>query len=389
MQKDIINFTQEHKDEYFDMADYIFDNPETGNQEFKAYEVITTKLKEIGFEVEDKIAGLDTAFRAIYKSGNGGANIGLLCEYDALEGLGHACSHHLQAPSIILAAQTIINTKMNAPYTLTVYGTPAEETTHGKLRMIEKGYFKELDVALMMHGSPDTTCDIKSLALTNFEVIFKGKSAHAALKPEEGRSAFDAMLLAFNATEFLREHVREDVRMHYTILETPGPANVVPDRSRGKFSIRSYSREYLNQVEKRMEDIIKGASLMAGVEYEIIWGDRLNNKIPSYILNDLLMDSAKRMEAVRISPPRQKTGSSDFSNVMYEVPGSCIRVAFVPTGTTSHSQTFLDYGKTKDAHDAILVAARVLADTAQTLINDENKMKELKEEFNNNKNLLK
>ncbi len=385
----IRQIVEECKNKYFDMADFIFDHPELGNQESEAAALLTGRLKELGFSVETGIAGLSTAFKAVYKKGEGGVNIGLLCEYDALEGLGHACAHHMQGPSIVMAAEAIIKAGSGNDFCLTVYGTPAEETTHGKLRMLDAGFMKELDVALMMHGSPTTTTDIKSLALTNLEVVFQGKSAHAALKPEDGRSALDAMLLAFQGTEFLREHVRDDVKMHYTILETTGPANIVPARSRAKFSLRSYSREYLNEVEKRVENVIKGAAMMTETEANIKWGDRLNNKIPAIKLNDLLMRHAAAFDAPRISPPREKTGSSDFSNVMYEVPGSCIRVAFVPPGTSSHSQEFLDYGKTKEGHLAIEMAAKILAAGAVELIENPSLMQEIKKEFDENKLKMK
>lgn len=375
----------QHRERYVEMADAFFDHPELGNEEVFAAQTITERLKELGFQVERGIAGLSTAFMATYRQGVGGPNIGLLCEYDALEGLGHACSHHLQAPSILLTVEAILAQDVAQPFQLTVYGTPAEETTHGKLRMLDAGYMKEIDVALMMHGAPDTTTDIKSLALTNLEVIYHGKSAHAALRPEEGRSALDALLLAFQGTEFLREHVRDDVRMHYTILESPGPANVVPATARAKFSLRSYSRDYLNTVEKRVENVLKGAALMTETEVEIRWGDRLNNKIPNLTLNELLMEKAKIVGAPRQTPPRQKTGSSDFSNVMYEVPGSCIRTAFVPTGTASHSQTFLDYGKSDEAHDAIGYAAEILALSVVDLIEQPDLMARVQAEFEENK----
>lgn len=389
MSDKIFKWIDDHKEAYLKMADYIFDHPELGNQEFEACQLLTDKLKEIGFDVEEGIADLATAFKATYTVGEGGPNIGLLCEYDALEGLGHACGHHMQGPSIVLAAQAVVEANLTDSFTLTVYGTPAEETTHGKLRMLEQDYMKELDVALMMHGSPTTTTDIKSLALTNLEVTFLGKTAHAALKPEDGRSALDALLLAFNGTEFLREHVRDDVKMHYTILETTGPANVVAPRARAKFSLRSYSRDYLNEVEKRIEKILNGAAMMTETECHIEWGDRLNNKIPALKLNDLLMEKATLANAPRISPPRQKTGSSDFSNVMYEVPGSCIRVAFVPVGTSSHSQEFLDNGKTQEGHTAIEMAAKVLASASIDLIQKPTLLEEISTEFIENKQTMK
>lgn len=113
-------------------------------------------------------------------------------------------------------------------FTLIVYGTPAEEGKGGKVIMMKEGYLKDLDIALMMHGGPATQTDIKSMAKISATVTFHGKSAHAALKPEAGRSALDAMLLSFQGIEFLREHVREDSRMHYAISNGGGAMNVVP-----------------------------------------------------------------------------------------------------------------------------------------------------------------
>ena len=174
--------------------------------------------------------------------------IGILCEYDALEGLGHGCGHHMQGPSCLGAAVALKECAGEEPFTLVVYGTPAEETLGSKCDMIKNGCFHELDAAFMMHGSPTTCTDVKCLADQSFKVTFHGKRAHAALAPEQGRSAFDALLVAFNGIEFLREHVPDDVRMHYTVAELPGPANVVPVKSVGKFSLRSFSKGRVKRV---------------------------------------------------------------------------------------------------------------------------------------------
>ena len=190
------------------MADDIFDHPEIGLEEFHAQKVLTDWLEKEGFAVERGVAGVETAFKAVYRQGEGGPNIGLLCEYDALPGIGHACGHHMQGPSILAAAKALKDAEIREPYTITVYGTPAEESVSGKIRMIQNGCtFEELDVALMMHGGPATQVDVKSLANSKYKVIFHGVSAHAAIKPEKGRSALDALILAFQGIEFLREHV--------------------------------------------------------------------------------------------------------------------------------------------------------------------------------------
>jgi metal-dependent amidase/aminoacylase/carboxypeptidase family protein len=106
------------------------------------------------------------------------------------------------------------------------------------------------------------------MALRSYRVRFHGVSAHASIKPEAGRSALDALLLAFNAVEFLREHVREDVKMHYAIRQTGASTNVVPDFVEASFTLRSFSSEYLEEVCGRFVNIIQGAALMTGTQVD-------------------------------------------------------------------------------------------------------------------------
>ena len=385
MKKELFAKIDTQRMDLINMSDTIFDNPEYEGQEFLAAGLITKYLKENGFQVEMGIADFPTAFKATYTKGMGGPTIGILCEYDALRGLGHGCGHHMQGPACIGAAVALKNMCVDAPYKIVVYGTPAEETLSAKCAMLNKGCFRELDVAFMMHGGPNTCTDIKCLALSTFEVVFKGKGAHAALAPEKGRSGLDALLIAFNGIEFLREHVPLDVRMHYTITELPGPMNVVPKKAVGEVALRSFSKETLNKVVLRFRDIIKGAALIAGVDYEIIQKSDLYNKIPVLTLNDLLMNNAKIAGAPQLAPPREKTGSTDFGNVMYEIPGSCIRVAFVPEGTSSHTQEFVDAGKSDAAHNCVIYGAKAIAGAALDLIENPEKMEAVKKEFAVNK----
>ena len=368
MKENLYQLIEEQREKLWAMADQIHDDPEYDGEEYHAAALLEDYLEQNGFAVERGLGQWPTAFRATWSQGEGGPRIGLLCEYDALRGLGHGCGHHMQGPCICGTAVALKNAGFTQPFSLVVYGTPAEETRSAKVTMWEDGCFRDIDVALMMHGGPDTCVDVKSLALTNYIVEFKGQGAHAALAPEKGRSALDALLLAFQGVEFLREHVREDTRMHYTITESPGPTNVVPARAVGEFSLRSYSREVLNGVCRRFEQIIQGAALMADVDYEITREKSLDNKVPCLALNDIIMDNAQACGAPGIAPPRKKTGSTDFGNVTNHMPGCCIRVQFVPTGTSSHTQTFVDAGKTQAAHDAILYGAKTLAGTACDLI---------------------
>jgi amidohydrolase len=363
------------------MSDYIFDHPETGYQEFRACRRLTEVLKNEGFEVQSGYTGLETAFRAVWNNCGGGPDIGLLCEYDALP-MGHGCAHHMQGPACIGAALAVKETVRNVPYTLEVIGTPAEEVgSGGKSVMIENGAFLHHDAVLMMHGGDRCTADVKSIAYSEFLVTYTGISSHAAIAPEKGRSALEAVMLASNGLAYLRGHVADDVRMNLIVEDGGSVVNAVPDRAVARVEFRSYSRPYLDSVIERAKKVFDGAALMTETTYEIEKTGEMHNKIPILSLNELLMENALAAGAKAVSPPREKTGSTDFASVMYLVPGSCIRVAFVEKGVPAHSPTFLEKGKSPEAHEALLTAAKILGMTCADLLTDPEKLRKIKEEF--------
>ena len=367
------------------LSDDIFDQPECGGEERYAVERLTTFLRDQGFTVETGIAGLATAFRAVYQVGTGGPSIGLLCEYDALKGFGHGCGHHMQGPAVLGAAAALRRCLgEDTPAKIVVYGTPAEETSMGKTIMLREGYFRDIDIALMTHANPETNVDVKSLALRSYRVKYHGVSAHAAIKPEDGRSALDALMLACHGLECLREHVRDDVRMHYAIRETSPLSNVVPDFVEASFVIRSYSTDYIETLVPRLEKVLRGAAMMTETTCEIIEKSHLDSKVPSYIINDLIMENARAVDAPQLGAPREKTGSTDFGNVLHTLPGACVRIAFVPRGTSSHSQEYLDAGKSDAAHLAVRLAAQILALTSWDVIENEGMLERIRAEFAEN-----
>lgn len=372
------------REELLRMADYICDNPEVGLKEYKASAILSEYLRQNGFCVELGVGGLDTAFRAVWKNGTQGPCVGFLCEYDALEGIGHGCGHHLQGPAI-LGAAVALREKLtpDLPCTLVVYGTPAEETEGGKIIMLENGCFRDIDVALMMHASSSGTgVDLRTMALSTLTVEYRGQSAHAAIRPETGRSALDALLLAFHGIECLREHVPDDVRIHYAITHGGMPPNAVHAYAAAQIIARSYDRALLESVLARIVKILDGAALMTETQYTAKRGHDIDNSIPMPELNTLLMENAHLAGAPKLAPPREKTGSTDFGNVCYIIPGACIRVAsdgdvYVP----SHSKEAAAQGKSGESHDAVLYASKILAATAYDLIGEPENPIRIREAF--------
>ena len=164
MKEKLNQYIDNIRTELTEISDYIFDHPETAFEEVKASNVLTNYLEKNGFSVERGVGSLNTAFRAVYENGTGGPSIGLLCEYDALSGMGHACGHHMQGPAIAGAAVAVKELYRDKPYKLVIYGTPGEEGKGGKLFMLADGAFKDIDIALMTHAGPATQTDIKSMA---------------------------------------------------------------------------------------------------------------------------------------------------------------------------------------------------------------------------------
>lgn len=384
MKEYLFQQVEQQEQELVKLSDQICDHPESGLKEHQASRWLCEYLEQNGFSVQKGAGGFETAFRAEYIIGNGnGSNIGLLCEYDALEGVGHGCGHHMQGPGIAGAAVALSRVlDSERPCRIIVYGTPAEETLGAKIPMMKNGCFKELDIALMTHASGSgSSVDNKTLAVSQYDVVFTGRGAHAAISPEKGRSALDAMLLSFQGMEFLREHVPDDIRMHYCIPEAVIPVNVVHDRAVGSYVLRGYSREVLNDVIARFFKIIEGASLMTETTFDIRKGIEFDNGIAVDALMETLMENARLVQAPDIRLPREKAGSTDFGTISHYIPGACMRIACGCEGVRGHSKELAALGKSEDFHKAIIYAAKILAATAWDYLDDKGLQEKIKKEF--------
>lgn len=273
-----------NKDSVIDTARKIFASPELCYKEVQSSHTLADFLEDEGFEISWNIADIPTAFAATW--GSKEPVLGFLAEYDALpelgqepvpyrcpiEGNGHGCGHNLFG-SAVAAAASALKSEMearNLSGTIIVYGCPAEEDMSGKIRMNKAGIFDKLDTAITWHPFDRNRIsnDIwLSQDIKNFR--FYGTSAHAAKNPDLGRSALDAAELMNIGVNYLREHVSDDVRMHYAYVHADQPANVVPDFVETNYFIRSAKRARTEDASRRVDDCARGAALMAGTRVEI------------------------------------------------------------------------------------------------------------------------
>ena len=243
----------------------IHDNPELGNQEFKACQWQTELLEKYGFCVERGFCGIPTSYRATYKGSGSGPRIGLLGEYDALPGLGHACGHNLICTMAVGSGIAMRDFADEFGGEIVVIGTPAEETAGAKVEMAKKGAFDDLDVAMMSHPAYADCDSINTNAIKCFQVEFFGRAAHAAAFPEDGINALDAMIQLFVGVGLLRQQTKDGTRIHGIIQDGGKAPNIIPDYTKALFYTRAPRFAYAMEIAEKIFDIARLLLLLQAV----------------------------------------------------------------------------------------------------------------------------
>jgi amidohydrolase len=380
--------------ELVDISLDIHAHPELNYQEYHAAQVLADTLEQHGFQVERGVGGVETAFRATMPGGNGdGPTVALLAEYDALPGIGHGCGHNLIAMSNLGAGLGVKAALQSLPGRLMVLGTPAEEGGGGKIRLLDAGVFKDVDVVLSSHPSSNRTIlpvDIPkdqswSLAMVGYRYAYHGKAAHAAVVPHEGINALNAVIHLFTGIDALRQHLREDVRIHGIITDGGKAANVVPDFAAADFMLRSRDRDYLHEVVEKVHRVAEGAALLTGARLEVLPAHPMYENVRP---NAVLVRAARaNAEAVGMpidpTPPGWNGGgaSTDFGNVSQVLPAYYLRFAVSKDPVPGHSIAMTQAAKSTLAQGSAITTAKVLALTACDLLTNPALLEAARAEF--------
>lgn len=364
---------------------YIYDNPEMGNEEFKAVAAHKALLLEHGFAFTDAYLGIPTAFRADYDSGKPGPAIGFLAEYDALPGMGHGCGHNLVGATASGAGILLSKVVDEIGGRVIVYGTPAEETVGGKVLMAEMGAFDDCDLTLSSHPYDDDVESGSSLAEEDLQFVFLGKPSHAAAAPEKGINALDACLATFHSINALREHVPSTVRMHGIITEGGVAANIVPERAVAQFSLRTKTLAYMQELAEKVKNCARAGALATGAQLEI------SNYEPSYfdmITNQRLQKQLnKNLNALGITdikPGIEGPYSTDVGNVSHACPSIHNDFNIYAPGEErfpTHTPEFREASIRPFALEAMKTNILGLVMTACDVIEDTQLLAEINEEF--------
>lgn len=356
----------------------IGNNPELGFEEFQASQLLADTLQGAGFHVVRGIAGLKTAFEA--KLGGVGPNIALLCEYDALPELGHACGHNLIGMASVGAALGLAPFLKEIGGTVTVLGAPAEETGGGKVILVEQGAFHQVDAALMFHPSSQNLLMSTTNALDAYEFVFTGKVAHAAASPEQGINALDGLIFLFTGINALREHLPESVRIHGIITEGGTAPNIVPHRAVGRFYLRAPKRELLDEVTAKVRKIAEGAALMSGASVSWSQFELANdNLVPNQAMALAFGANLQHLGVTEIQEFLDGKGSSDMGNVSKVVP-AIHPYLNIGDGLAVHTLEFAEASVSAAGISTAILAAKALAHTVIDLLTNTTLLEAVKRE---------
>lgn len=365
-----ISEIEAHRERLIELAKKIHAHPELAMREYKACSWLMEELTRAGLEVEAGVLELETAFRATCPGRSERPRIAVLAEYDALPKIGHACGHNLIGTSAVGVAYGLRGLISELDGTLVVLGTPGEEGGGGKIILIERGAFRDLDAAMMIHPGSKTVIGKGSLAVTEVDMSFKGRAAHAAVVPEKGINALDAVIGTFNHINALRQHLPEDVRIHGIITDGGAAPNVVPETAAARFIVRTIEQPFLPELEEKVKNCARAACLATGAEVEfrerMYPYDAMTLNPP---LDDLIRENMTHLGLeIDPLPKRGGMGSTDMGNVSQVLPASHPGISIGPKTMAGHSQEMRAAAISERGFEGMLLAAKVMAMTTIDLL---------------------
>lgn len=384
--KNIASILESKKPSILELEKFLYQNPEIEMEEFAAKAKMTAMLRKEGFTVDVDIPGLPTAFVAHKSNGNGPA-IGVLAEYDALPGIGHACGHNLIGAMGYGAAVVLAEMLEQYHGSVWLFGCPAEETGRGKPALLSAGYFKNVDVAMMAHPMRFTGLASNLTNLEGYDITYHGRASHAGEAPDKGINALDAAVIFYTSVGVMRQQLRDDARVHAIITDGGKSPNVIPDTATVRIEIRQEDTVYFRSLVERILIAAKAAATASGCTVDI---EMFEPPICCMKNNKPMLDLFKKHLQEAGVPTEQiveyfKTGGcSDMGNVSQEVPSIHPWIHMVRSDSEAHTSEFLEDADAPFAIEQMYMAIRCLAGTALDILRKPDLLEKIYSDFKKN-----
>jgi amidohydrolase len=352
-----------------ELSHSIHSEPELAFAEYKSCAKTQALVAERGFDVTAAPGGLDTAFRAEF--GSGALIIGICAEYDALPGLGHACGHNIIAASAVGTALALADVADELGLTVVLLGTPAEEAGGGKVLLLNAGTFDDIAATVMLHPGPIDIARARSLALSQIEVTYRGREAHAAVAPYLGVNAADAITVAQTAIGLLRQQFVPGQMAHGIVTDGGQATNVIPARTVLCYTMRAPDAASLHHLEDKMADCFLAGAVATGCDYEVEETEPPYDELaPDKWLAGVFRDEMIRLGRAPVGEEIEAAlplGSTDMGNVTQLMPGIHPVVGVDAEGASVHQPGFATAAASASGDKAVVEGAIMLARTVVAL----------------------
>ena len=384
LRKDVASAVDSMRDELLALSHAIHGEPELSLEEFKAAARLSGAVAAHDIAVQREAFGLPTAYAAEFGK-QGGPVVAILSEYDALPGIGHACGHNIIATAGYGAAIALSKLGARLPGVVRYLGTPAEERHGGKELMAQFGAFDRADAAMMIHPSNMNLMTMPCIAVSDVEAVYHGRAAHASAMPYRGLNALDAVVTAYQAIAQLRQHIRNNERIHGIITEGGLAPNIVPERAACRFYVRATDANELAPLKARVQACFEAGAMATGCRLELKWSgiDYLDFKT-NWPLAEVFERHAHALgrEFFPIKDvPQGFAGSTDMGNVSHRVPSIHPMLAVAPAGVIIHNPEFARWAVSDRGDAAVIDGAKALALTALELMADGALMNSVRSDF--------
>ncbi|XP_072168627.1 xaa-Arg dipeptidase-like [Diadema setosum] len=363
------------------LSQEIWLHPELNFEERHAHKVLTNFLEKEGFQVTRNFH-LETAFKATYGSDTG-VHVCVICEYDALPEIGHACGHNLIAEcgaAAGLGIKAALEMDETPVGRVTVLGTPAEEGGGGKKDLIKAGVFQDIDVAMMAHPFQHNISRPIVLSLVEVAIHFTGHAAHAAASPWLGQNALDAAVMCYNSISVMRQQFKPEWRVHGIFSNGGAKPNIIPEEAELLYYIRAPNERELAVLKEKVLGCARGAAVSTGCEVDFKYHCSYANLVSNPTLASIYEQKAEALGVELVEP--LSAGSTDMGDTSYVVP-SIHPMYYIGTMEPNHSRAFTQSTGAPKAQAPTLVQAKALALTALELLRPGNQhlMEQIRQDF--------
>ena len=333
-------------------------HPELCFEEKRTADVVAAQLTQWGIPIHRGMG--TTGVVGIVKAGTSSRAIGLRADMDALpmqefntfahasqhSGKMHACGHDGHTAMLLAAAQQF-SKERNFDGTVYLIFQPAEEGGGGAREMIKDGLFKQfpMEAVFGMHNWPGS--EVGKFAVSagpvmassnEFKVTIRGKGGHAAM-PHNGLDPVPVACQMVQAFQTIISRNKKPIDagvISVTMIHAGEATNVIPDSCELRGTVRTFSIEVLDMIERRMGEIAKHTAAAFGMECSF---EFVRNYPPT-------INSAKEAEFARnvmasivgeanVGAQEPTMGAEDFSYMLMAKPGC---YAFIANGDGAHRE---------------------------------------------------